>query len=253
MDQEAFNQACSLVIDAAREGNGIGTLGEKTVHAVLKQYLSPNPAFHEQKVDGFVADICRPEGIIEIQTRGFDKLRRKLDAFLTHGPVTVVYPIAHTKYLRWIDPLTGQVSAPRKSPLTGKIYSIIPELYKLKFYLNHPNLHFKIILIDVEEYRMLDGWSRDKKKGSTKCDKIPLGLYDEIDLNSPEDYVRFLPDGLPEEFTSSDYQKAARIPQGYATTALHIFHYTGCLERTGKKGKAYLYRKTESKKTQPEV
>lgn len=242
MDRTAFDQACSIILDSAREGNCIGTLGEKTVHAVLKRYLSPDCSFHEQKVDSFIADIRMPDGIIEIQTRGFDKLRKKLELFLTKCPVTVVYPVPHTKYLRWVDPLTGQVSAPRKSPVTGAIYSIIPELYKIKPYLTDPGLRFKLVLIDVEEYRMLDGWSRDKKKGSTKCDKIPLYLFDEIDIDSKEAYRKLLPESLPPEFTSADYKKAARVSQGCAGTALHILNYTGLLTRTGKKGNSYLYR-----------
>lgn len=241
MDRTAFDNACSKIIDSAREGSGIGTLGEKTVHAVLKQYFSPDSAFQEIKVEGFVADIRLPDQIIEIQSRGFDKLRRKLDVFLEKGPVTVVYPIPHTKYLRWIDPLTGQVSSPRKSPLTGSIYSVIPELYKIKSYLTNPNLRFKLMLIDVEEYRMLDGWSRDKKKGSTKCDKIPFYLFDEIDIDTKEAYQKLLPEALPPEFTSADYKKAARVSQGCAGTALHILHYTGLLSRIGKKGNSYLY------------
>ena len=95
----------------------------------------------------------------------------------------------------------------------------------------------------MEEYRMLDGWSRDKKKGSTKCDRIPSRLYDEIDIDFKESWLSLLPDGLPDPFTSADYKKAARVSQGCAGTALHILHYAGCLTRTGKKGNSYLYQR----------
>jgi hypothetical protein len=37
--------------------NGIGTLAEKTVHAVLKHYLVPKEQCHEIKCNGYVADI----------------------------------------------------------------------------------------------------------------------------------------------------------------------------------------------------
>lgn len=245
MNRETFKEACGRIIDSCGKEPGIGTLSEKTIHAVLKQYLCPDRACQEQKVGGFIADIRLPDRIIEIQTRGFDKLRRKLDAFLPLYPVTIVYPVAHIKYLRWIDPLTGQISAPRKSPRQGTVYQIIPELYKIKSYLRDPNLGFKVVLIDLEEYRMLDGWSRDKKRGSTKCDRIPSGLYDEVDIDFQESWPALLPDGLPDPFTSADYKKAARVSQGCAGTALHILYYAGCLTRTGKKGNSYLYRRKD--------
>ena len=65
------------------------------------------------------------------------KLRRKLDTFLKYYPVTIVYPIVHTKYLYWIDEETGEISSKRKSPKTGTIYDAVPELYKIKMYLNN--------------------------------------------------------------------------------------------------------------------
>lgn len=93
----------------------------KTVHAVLKAFYESDPEHQEIPVENFVADILRDGEIIEIQTRGFNKLRRKLDTFLKYYPVTIVYPIVHTKYLYWIDEETGEISSKRKSPKTGTI------------------------------------------------------------------------------------------------------------------------------------
>ena len=63
------------------------------MHAALKSYYEPDFESREVKVGGFVADIVGENGIIEIQTRGFDRLGRKLDAFLEAVRVTVVYPV----------------------------------------------------------------------------------------------------------------------------------------------------------------
>lgn len=82
---------------------GIGTLSEKTVHAVMKNYYAPDTDMHEIPIENFVADIYTGQEIIEIQTRAFNKMRRKLDAFLPLYPVTIVYPIPHIKWLSWID------------------------------------------------------------------------------------------------------------------------------------------------------
>ena len=68
------------------------------------------------KVGSFVADIVGENGIIEIQTRGFDRLGRKLDAFLEAARVTVVYPVVPKRGLCWVDPETGEIFEKRKSP-----------------------------------------------------------------------------------------------------------------------------------------
>lgn len=241
MNRILFEQTCDKIIDSKREACGIGTLGEKTVHAILKNYLVPNPSFHEKKIGNFYADIMDENGIIEIQTRNFDKLRKKLAVFLEISPVTIVYPIPHTKWLRWINEKTGEISAPRKSPKSGTPYMIFPELYKIKNFLLHPNLHLHIILMDMEEYRLLNGWSKDKKKGSTRNDRIPINLINEVIIHNPVEYDKLIPPNLTAPFTSRDYQKASGLRRNDAVTALNILYYVGSVKRIGKKGRAYLY------------
>ena len=46
------------------------------------------------------------------------------------------------------------------------------ELYRIRRYLLRDGLRLKLVLLDMEEYRLLNGWSRDKKKGSTRFDRI---------------------------------------------------------------------------------
>jgi hypothetical protein len=241
MDKILFGQVCDEVIGQRQGMNGIGTLGEKTVHSVLKFYYSPDPLNHEIKVGGFVADICTGNEIIEIQTRNFDKLRRKLQAFLAFAPVTIVYPIPKIKWIRWVNPQTGEISPPRKSPKNGTPYAIFPELYKIKEHLINPNINLRIVMLNVEEYRFLDGWSQDKKKGSTRSDRIPTELVEEIQITSLEEFHLLIPDELGEEFTSKDYKKASGLPMNQAQTALNVLHFVGAVERIGKKGKAFLY------------
>lgn len=243
MDNQLFTRVCDEVIGQRQGMNGIGTLGEKTVHSVLKSYYSPDSINHEIRVGGFVADICTGNEIIEIQTRSFNKLRRKLQAFLAFAPVTIVYPVPYIKYLRWVNPQTGEISPPRKSPKTGTPYMIFPELYRIKDFLLNPNLNLKIVLINLEEYRFLDGWSQDKKKGASRCDRIPLELVREVPINSLEEYQVLIPDTLGEEFTSHDYKKASGLPIGQAQTALNILHYIGVVDRIGKKGHSFLYKR----------
>lgn len=241
MDRQLFLNLCNEYAERGKLPNGIGTLSEKTIHAVLKDYMDSNPFHQEQPFCGYIADIYDGSAVVEIQTRGFDRLRPKLTAFLKEVPVTIVHPVPDTKWLLWIDEETGEVSPRRKSPKKGSIYSVVPELYKIKSYLKNPNLHFHFIFLDLEEYRLLNGWSRDRKRGSTRQERIPVSFNYEVTIDTAEDYRKFLPEKLPAQFTSKDYAKAAHIPLSTAQTALNILTYMETVERTGKKGNLIVY------------
>ena len=243
-DKRRFDKICNDIIVTKKERNRIGELSEKTVHAVLKEYYAPGKENQEVRIGRFFADICIEEEIIEIQTAHFDKLRGKLNAFLQDYVVTVVYPIPHEKYMIWVDPETGELSRKRKSPKTGTPYVVFRELYKIKPFLTHPNLRIRLVLFDAEEYRMLNGWSHDKKKGSTRFDRLPTGLFDEIYLERKEDYLQFVPYEL-EHFTSAQFAKCTKMTRNSATTVLNILYDLGVVERVGKEGNAYLYEAKE--------
>lgn len=255
----AHRQACfQFALDQAQclfnERKGIGTLNEKSVHALLKNFYAPYVAHQEVQVAGYVADIMQGAHIMEIQTRHFRNLRKKLDAFLPLYDVTIIYPIAHTKWVHWIHPETGEVLSRRKSPKKGSLYTIIPELYQIKDYLTHPHLHFILPLLEVDEYKLLNGWSRDKKRGAEKQDTYPRQLVDEVYILQPADYKQLLPETLPPLFTSKDYQKATRLPVRHASTGLNILYHLQLVERVGKKGNAFLYERClEKEKKQPSV
>ncbi len=241
-DKQLFHAACEKVMRQQCPQKGIGTLSEKTVHAVLKNFYETDPAHQEIPVENYVADILRDGEIIEIQTRSLNAMRRKLDCFLSHYPVTIVHPIIHTKWICWINEQTGEVTKRRKSPKTGSRYDAFYELYKIKMFLNHPNLHLCLPLIDAEEYRLLNGWSTDRKRGSTRYDRIPTALVDEIYIGSTGDYQCMIPDTLPTEFTAKDYAKESHLAIRYARTAVNVLRHVGAISFVRKQGQEYVYR-----------
>lgn len=242
INKYAFETAKIKIIGVDRQRLGIGTLSEKTVHAILKNYYQPDEDHQEIPIENFVADIYADGEIMEIQTRQFDRLRRKLDAFLPLYPVTIVCPVPRNKWLIWIDEENGELSKKRKSPKTGTEYDAFRELYKIKMYLKHPGLRIKIVMMDIEEYRLLNGWSRDKKKGSSRYDRIPTELVSETDITCLQDYMQFVPYEIKEPFTVKDFAKEVHISPSDAGTVINILAYTGVIEQTGKQGRAYLYR-----------
>ncbi len=245
IDTIRFETIRNQITGAERQRQGIGTLSEKTVHAVLKNYYAPDPDTHEVPVEGYVADVYENGSILEIQTRNFNKLRDKLDRFLPLYSVTVIYPIPASKWLVWIDEETGEFSKRHKSPKQGSIYDIIPELYKIQNYLKHPNFHLRIAMLDMEEQRLLNGWSRDRKRGSYRYDRIPLALVGEYAFTQIEDYMQLIPISVPDRFTSRDYAKAAHTSVGMAQTALRILYNLELIRRVGKSGRMLLYEVNE--------
>lgn len=243
MDHTKFLMAYNKIVRQNRESSGIGTLGEKTMHAVLKNYFEPSEERQEIKIGTYFADICTGDKIIEIQTRQFNKLRNKLEVFLQEYEVTIVYPVAMKKWLYWLDKESGEVSKGRLSPKKGTAYEVFKELYRIKGFLKHPNLHIHVMLMEVEEYRYLDGWSKDKKKGASRCDRIPTAILDEAMLFCPDDYRKMVPETVSETFDSRIFAKEAHLNRGGAQLVLNILYEVGAVERIGKNGNAFLYKR----------
>ncbi len=245
MDKLAFIRAQSAVLSDGIGREGIGTLSERALHRILKLTLEPNEAYHEKKVLGSVADIQNEQGIIEIQTRAFEKMRPKLEKFLPHFPVTLVYPIASEKRLHWMDPETKEISPPRKSPKKGKAADAFYELYKIRALLSHENLCVKLLFLDMEEYRYR-GRTERSRRGTERVERIPTRFVEEISLASREDYRIFLPESLGEEFTAKQYAKAIGLKPRYAYLGLRILKDSfGLISHVRTEGREYIYARTD--------
>lgn len=242
---DRFEEARLAGLAHLQQRQGIGTLGERSLHSVLKYWADPNEDHHEISIGigRLVVDIFDGERVTEIQTRSFNALRPKLERILPFYPVTVIFPIARTKNLIWVNPETGESSKPRKSPKVGNVWDAFPELYRIKKYLLNPRLTIKLVLLDMEEYKLLNGWSRDKKKGSSRFERIPTSLCDIIELNRAEDYGALVPSDLPMPFTTADFKKQLKIAGRKTGYIINILYNTGSIIRIGKNKNAFLYEK----------
>lgn len=243
----AAQQAPAVPGGRTPAAGGIGTLGERTLHAALKYCYEPDDRFHEIPLEGFVADIARADGVIEIQTAGFYPLRKKLPALLARGPVKVVHPLAAQKRIVWVDPATGELSAPHKSPRPDRLSDALPELFWLLELLEEPGLQFEFPLLAMDEYRLKDGVGADRKKHATRYERIPTGWLGSVLLAEPADLAALVPQSLPTLFTAAEFAKAARLRGRRASAALRVLLTAGAVYRTGeKRGRAYLYKKAQS-------
>lgn len=249
-EKHRFDAVCRDVLTSEHLRSGIGTLGERTLHLILKKYFEPDDTCHEQKIGRFVADIRNGGGITEIQTRQFSAMRKKLTAFTKEYPVNVVFPIAATKQLTWVDPESGELSEKRKSPKKGQPWDILRELYALRPIMPLDNVKFTLVFTDMDEFKLLDGWSRDKKRGASRYERIPTALCDIITLDKPSDYSILVPPTLGDDFTAAELAKAAKMTPRAAGYAIRTLVTLGVIEHTDTKGKAYIYtRKVQQNET----
>ena len=247
-DYQRFEELTALSKEELHVDNGVGTLSEKYLHIFLKNYFEPDKSCHEVKVGRFTADVLSGNHIIEIQTRGLNALREKLEYYLLESyDVTVVHPIARVRKMVSFDAATGEVERKWRYPHTGNWYDAIPELYKIKYFLDWEHLNVRLMLFDVEEYRELKGTGvtktgKPKRRRSRRYERIPVAIGDSVILDNPADYLIFLPEGLPSEFTSYDFAKCAKIPHSLANMTLNILSYLGTVEHFDNRGRVYLYR-----------
>lgn len=249
-------------------GPHIGTLREKRLHAAVKLYLCPDENCHERSVgellsDGestvtpkrrMVADILMDDHILEVQTGGFYPLKEKISYYLNHTPcrVTVIHPIPAVKYLSWINPEDGSIISRHKSPKRGRVKDVAKELYWLSDFIGNPRFSLRLLLLELEEYRIADGWSRDGKRGSNRYERYPTALLGDVTLSAPSDYAAyFLPaalaspaaDGSYPLFTAAEYAKLTGI-RGKATySMIHLMESLQLIcETEEKSGRSKTYR-----------
>lgn len=222
----------------------IGTYNEKKLHIMLKKYFEPDTAFHEIPTNGFIADIRRGGVITEIETSGFSGLRPKLEAYLPEFRVNLVCPMAEKKYISWIDPETSEISPRKKSPKKANAYDLLFELVYILPFVKNENLTVLAPMLEIDEYRLLNGWSRDRKRGSTKYERIPTDIFGMIELSDDDDYRKFIPEACGEEFTVPEFAKAAKLQSRKAYAVVKVLNERGVIEKRGKKGRAALYART---------
>ncbi len=220
----------------------IGTENETSLHAAVKSYIDPDSSHHEVRVAGHIADVYNDAGVFEIQTRDFYKLRRKVERLLAVCPVTVVYPAAAEKRLFWVDPETGTCTEGRKSPKRCTRCALWTELASLEEFLGRPDFAVRVLLLELDEYRALDGWDERKKQHATHIDRVLRGVRDDYTVRYKDDLYGLLPEGLSDEFTSRDFAKCAHIPRASAQSALRILHERQLAARLSHDKRGYLYK-----------
>lgn len=217
----------------------IGTLSEKGLHADIKDFLARPGDRIEYPVEGFVADILRDDRIIEIQTRNFGAMRKKLAHLLGYYPVHLVHPIAVERMILWQDSDGRQIKK-RKSPKKGRAIDIFRELVYIRDLIMHPNLTFEILMTREEVIRRQDP-NRRKWNGWYVHDRRLVEVVDRIELGSYQDFRRLLPENLDIPFTNKELAAKLECSYRQAVAITYTMKRMGMLRVVGKRGNTILY------------
>ena len=215
----------------------IGVLKEHSLHAYIKNYLA-DIKYQEVKIGKRFADVYKDGVIYEVQTRSFNALRNKLDDFLKDYKVEVIYPISINKRIYLYDEM-GELIKEQKSPKHEHPLKICIELYKIKSYLKNPNLSFRVIGLDVNEFRMPKERHYYKQQSYVRNDQVPNKIINDISLYNKEDFINLFDKELT-DFTTKDFAKAYHFSENKASTILNVLTYLEVITRF-KKGRCYIY------------
>lgn len=245
-----FERMCEAALCTGRvQGEaGIGTLQEKRLHSIIKHFLCDNENYHEVGLTDtrFVADVKIGNIIFEVQTGSFFPMKKKIEYYLqnTDCTVTVVHPIPVIKWISWIDPDTHEIAPRTRSPKKGRPEDLLPQLYYLAPHLQNPRLCYRLLFLEVEDFRMLNGRrSRDRKRGSERYERIPLSLLGEMELNTPADFLQFIPEELPAHFTVKQFSALTGIRGRDAYSSVRALCALGLFEEAEPIGRSMGWRR----------
>lgn len=220
----------------------IGTLREKPLHASLKKWCSRKGDRFEVKVDRYVIDVVREDLLIEIQTRGFSSMKKKLNRLLELGHrVRIVHPISVTKTIVRLGD-DGEILGRRKSPKHGSPLDVFGELVSFPDLINHEGLELQLALTIEDEYRTHDPTKAWRRKGWVIQERRLVEVTGVVDIRTPADLVALLPEVLPEGFTTADIAAATGCPRRVAQQVAYCLRHMGAIEIAGKTGNAIEYR-----------
>jgi hypothetical protein len=220
----------------------IGTLREKPLHASLKRWYARPGDRVEVPMDGFVIDLVRDDLLIEIQTRGFASMKRKVASMLQAGhSLRIVHPVPTDRWIVKVDD-DGTILSRRRSPRHGAVSDVFAELVSFPELLMDPRLEIDVLLTTEEEYRRHAPGRAWRRKGWMVLERRLLEVTDSVLLGSNDDLLELLPGGLPDLFTTADLAEGLGRPRRAAQQMAYCLRQTGLIVPDGKQGNAVAYR-----------
>lgn len=219
----------------------IGTLREGPLHASLKRWYAEPGDRIEVPMDGFVIDLVRGDLLIEVQTRGFSSMKRKVTTLLDSGHrVRIVHPIPVTKRIVKVND-DGEILSRRLSPKHGDPTDVFAELVSIPDLLTNPHLEIEVVTTDEEELRRHIPNRAWRRKGWVVEERRLNEVVDTLLLATSDDLAGLLPAGLSDPFTTSSLATELGRPRRTAQQMAYCLRIAEVIDVVGKNGNAVEY------------
>jgi hypothetical protein len=222
----------------------IGMLNEKPLHAAIKSWYAKPDDKVEVDLCGYIVDILRDDLIIEIQTKSFSKIRKKLSTLSNTHPIRLVYPIPRQKWIIKVDQNGEKQLSRRKSPKRGSYEDLFHELVSFPALLKKPNFALEVLLIQEEEIRIYDPHRAWRRKGWVTQERRLLDVIERRLFTHPKEFKNFIPSSIHGTFTTSDLAAALQISTRLAGKMTYSLKEMEAIIPVGKKGRAILYTRS---------
>lgn len=220
---------------------GIGTLSERSLHAALKEWYAEQGDLLEREVDGYVIDIVRGDLLVEIQTRNFAAMKRKVAALVGEHSLRLVHPIAAEKFIVKYGPDGVTQIDRRRSPKRGTVLDLFRELVSFPHLIALDTFSVEVLLTREEEIRVNDGLGSWRRRGWSIADQRLVEVVDRVTLASPADFRALLPPDLSDPFTTRDMADALGERVNLMGKMAYCLRQMDAVEMVGRQGNAYLY------------
>jgi hypothetical protein len=218
----------------------IGSLNEKHLHAALKEWYARPQDRCEVMVEGFVIDIVTHDYLVEIQTRGFASIKRKLLSLGRTHRVRLVYPIAQEKWIVKPAQDIGSVTR-RKSPKRGRIEDMFWEMVRIPQLITNPNFSLEVLFVREEEVRHNTGNRTWRTRGWATEERRLLDVISRRLFEIPADWHTLIPETLGGTFTTKDVADTLGISRKLAQKMVYCFSKAKMIKPIGKKGHNILF------------
>jgi hypothetical protein len=243
-DSRGLNAPSRRAVD---KGRGTFTM-ETSLHRQLKSIYAEKGAQFEVPVGRYRIDVVAGKQLVEIQHGSLSAIRDKVRGLLKTNQVVVVKPIVIRKLLVKQDTKGGRVTGRRISPKRGRLVDLFEDLVYFVRVFPHRSLTLDVPLVDIEEWRY-PGHGRRRRwrlRDHLVEDQKLIGIRAVHRFRTAMDMGRLIPASLPQPFDTSHLAASLSVDRWVAQKVAYCLRNVGAIQKTGKKGNAWLYQFAES-------
>ncbi len=192
-------------------------------------------------MDGFIVDLVRGNLLVEIQSRNFSVIKRKLKTLAACHYVRLIYPIAQEKWIVKVSEDAGHYLGRRKSPKRGSVIQVFEELVSFPELLSNSNFSIDVIFIQEEELRRHERGRAWRRNGWVTHERRLIRVLDRRLFETPADFGALIPSDLSDAFTTLELAEALATAKSMAQKMAYCLRKMGAIESVGKSGNAVSY------------